>query len=95
MRNNIFIDRTLFKRYVPKAGKSGKIYYTTSKWVDNKKMMQIIEILLARIRNSKKVSYGMWKLRKIKKYKWISTTNNALREIWNKEEKSFKSKRKI
>lgn len=43
--NNIFIDNTtLLKRHVPKAGKSGKIYYTTSKWVDNKKMMQIMKI---------------------------------------------------
>ena len=30
--NNIFIDNTtLLKRHVPKAIKSGKIYYTTSK----------------------------------------------------------------
>ena len=30
--NNIFIDNTtVLKRHVPKAGKSSKIYYSTSK----------------------------------------------------------------
>ena len=44
--NNIFIDNTtVLKRHVPKAGKSSKIYYSTSKWADNKKMMQIMKII--------------------------------------------------
>lgn len=44
--NNIFIDnRTLLKDMFLKRVKVGKIYYTTSKWVDNKKMMQIMKMI--------------------------------------------------